>query len=191
MKRKKIASFLEGARRDGSLVSLKRVFDDGTQGGFVIGLGEEWVLLHYLCGDWMRLNGYVALRINDILWVKADTTFATRSLGLRNEQPTPQPDILMVDLPGLLSSADAHFPLIGIHMERKFPGTMYLGRVSRITEKKAWLREISVKAQWREKLYSHRLSDITMIEFGAAYEDALWQVAEHDRRLAERKMDDE
>jgi hypothetical protein len=190
MKRKKIAAFLEKAWRDGSLIRFRRARDTFAWGGFVVGLSDEWMLLHELDDDWMRLNRYSAVRVAEIEQVKIDESFATRAMEIAGERAVPQPDILMIDLPGLLSSADAHFPLINIQLEKKWPGTCYIGRVSKITKQAVWLREIYTKADWQAKPYRYGLKDITMVQFGGGYEAALWQVAEQDRRLAQQRIDD-
>jgi hypothetical protein len=131
MKRKKVVAFLEKAWRKGSLVRLKRARDTFAWGGYVVGLSDEWMLLHELDGNWMRLNGYIAFRVQDIERVKPHTSFAARALELCGERAFPQPDILLLDLPGLLSSADAHFPLVTIHLDDEDPDSFRVGRVDK------------------------------------------------------------
>jgi hypothetical protein len=104
-----------------------------------------------------------------------------RALAYRQIEPFPQPDILLVDLPGLLSSANAHFPLVTVLLEYKHPDICYIGRVHKITGKNLWLREISPAARWEIKPSRYKLKHITRVEFGAGYEEALWQVSEHER----------
>jgi hypothetical protein len=191
MKRKKVVALLEKARRDGSLFRINRARDTLAWGGFVVGLGDEWMLLHELDGNWMRLNGYIAFRVQDIERVKPHTSFAARALELCGERAFPQPDILLLDLPGLLSSADAHFPLVTIHLDDEGTDSFRVGRVQKTTEKTVTLRKIDVEANWVQEPERFRLRNITRVEFGGGYETALWQVAEKERRLAEREIDED
>jgi hypothetical protein len=59
-----------------------------------------------------------------------------------------------------------------------------------MTEKTVTLRKIDIEANWVKQPERFRLGDITRVEFGGGYETALWQVAEQDRRLAEREIDE-
>ena len=57
-----IVKELESARSREALIAATRGFDSRTWRGFVVGLSDDWVLLHLLSGPTMKLNGYVALR---------------------------------------------------------------------------------------------------------------------------------
>lgn len=154
--------------------------------GYVVGLSDEWVLLNNVDSDTMRANGYSAARVKDVtqVWLLRDrhNDVTGRALALRGVTAVPQPDLLLVDLPGLLSSADAHFPLVTVHLENKLPGTCYIGRVTKLTRKGAWLREITPAATWESAPTRYPLKHITRVAFGGGYEEALWQVSEHERQ---------
>jgi hypothetical protein len=56
-----------------------------------------------------------------------------------------------------------------------------VGAFVRSTAKTVALFEISPTAEW-EKVTRFRVADITRLDFGGGYEDALWRVAAEDGR---------
>lgn len=189
MKCAKVVERLREARAKGIPVRvIRREPIPGYLSGYVVGVSDDWVLLHVINGDDMRLNGYAAVRLRDVKKVRRDTSFADRAVRARGERPTEQPDILLYDLPGLLSSADAHFSLINIQTEEKRLDECYIGRISRLTSKRLRLEEIDPKARWRYTR-KYRLKDITCVQFGSGYEEALWLVSESERQRKAKKPD--
>lgn len=181
MKRKRIEYVLQDALDNGIVLRIRRKCDEWNLSGFVVGLGKEWGLLHVVNGDTARLNGYAAFRLKDVTKANEDETAMTASLRLRGEFPVPQPDILLFDLPGLLSSADAHFPLVTIHLEAREPDACYIGRFLRASARKATMRRIDPQAEWQEP-DKFRLANITRVEFGDGYSAALHQVEQFRRQ---------
>jgi len=158
--------------------------------GYVVGLSHEWVLLNKVNGDTMRANGYSAARVKDVqmasLLRDRQDDFVGRALALRGIQAVPQPDILLCDLPSLLSSTTAHSPLVTIHVKKNLldTGGCFIGRVDQIKKKRLVLREMDGTARW-SRTRRLKLKSITHIEFGGGYEEALWQVFEQDRQTTQ------
>jgi hypothetical protein len=182
MNETQIVKELEIALSHETLVSLTRDFDGRAWRGFVVGLEDEWVLLHVLSGATMKLNGFTALRVKDITRVAEDETFATAALKLSGERPRPQLDLLLLDTPGLLSSAGPLFSLLAVFREKKQNGGCYIGKVRELGHKKATLSAVNRGGEWVPEPYSFRYKDITRIDLGDGYLDALWLVARHTRR---------
>lgn len=169
-------------------VRRRAPMDESSMFGWVVGLSKRWVLFHEIDGDTLWPNGYVALRVKDVrraallgdhwdgLWGKV--------IALRGLVPVPQPDVLLVDLPGLLSSANSAFPLINVLTEDLYPDECYVGRVRKISARSLHLDEMTPAAKWEEKSVRYKLKDITSVEFGGGYLDALWQVSQQESRLA-------
>lgn len=164
------------------------VWGNGYFEGYLVGLSNEWALLHVICGNMMSTNGYAAVRVRDIstavLLRERHDGFMVRALALRDDHAVGQPDVLLLDLPGLLSSANTCFPLLVIHTEQRRPDECYIGRVDRITKKRLVLREIDPAAKW-SLTRRYKLKHVTRVEFGGGYEQALWQVSEKDRQTAQ------
>ena len=186
MKRSEIVRTLELAYTTESLIWLRRGCDARPWRGFVVGASETLVLLHVLNSGSMRLNGYTAIRIKDIEECVEDETFVPGALKLLGERPKPQPDLLLLDMPGLLSSVGAHFPLLEVFQE-KSNGSFHIGRVVGFGKKKVHLQTVSRGAEWSE-IVKFSCADITRVDFGDGYDEALWLVARRQpRNLPERK----
>ena len=74
------------------------------------------------------------------------------------------------------ASAGAEFTLITIHRERIKRGVCYIGKLLRTSQRAVTILAIDPQAEWDEA-ESHRLADITLLEFGGAYEDLLFRLA--------------
>jgi hypothetical protein len=194
-KRMKRMTVLANALQFGQLV---RIVAKATPGenldGYVVSLSETFVLLHVLDGGYhMTLNGYVALPIDEIKTARVldnYDSFSDRALKVKGIFPQPQPDILLLDFPGLLSSADAHFPLVAIHADRLYSGCCFIGRVEKLTKRAVRLHKIDPAARWieTEKFF---FDDITRVDFGGGYEEALWLVSQSERSAAATQGTDE
>jgi hypothetical protein len=186
MKRGEIVRVLELAYTTESLVWARRGCDARPWRGFVVGVSEMLVLFHVLSSGTMRLNGYTAIRLKDIEECTEDDTFAPTALKLMGERPKPQPDLLLLDMPGLLSSVGAHFPLLEVFQE-KTNGSFYIGRVVGFGKKKVHLQAVSRAAEWGD-IYKFSCANITRIDFGDGYDQALWLVARRQpRKLPKEK----
>ena len=177
-----IVKELESARSREALIAATRGFDSRTWRGFVVGLSDDWVLLHLLSGPMMKLNGYVALRTADLTEIEDDESFAPLALKLSGERPKEQLDLLMIDLPGILSSATPLFPLLAIFRERLPGGGCYIGKIAKLSPKRIHLRVVNRGGEWVEKPYKFRYKDVTRIDLGDGYLDALWLVARRTHR---------
>jgi hypothetical protein len=173
------------AETSGTIVRFQTRTDTGRrQWGYVVGVGATFALFHMVETDTMRLNGYTALPLTEICKVRLlENEFVHRALRMKEMRATPQPDILLLDFPGLLSSANTVFPLVTVHPDKKWPGTCHIGRVERVTKKSVTLYEIDPQAHW-DGPGTYRFKDITRVDFGGGYEDALWQLSEPVGRAA-------
>lgn len=175
--KEEVRSALQEAWIQDGMVKVKRKRLDSSSTGFVIDISDEWLLIHLVDGNFLQFNGYEALRLGDITKVEKQTNWvvqARESLGL---QPVLQPDVLLVDLPGLISSVNSHFPVLRIEREEIAPDTLYVGRVDKLRKKTVTLRELSTEAQWYSRDIRHRLEDITRVTFGDTYMKLLLEFA--------------
>jgi hypothetical protein len=168
---------LAEALADAPLVQVERFGDRDMLSGFVVGLGEAWLLLH-LVRDGVALDGWTAVPITGVADVTlvGDESFAPRALRLRGVAPEPLPDIALGETRSLVASAQALFPLVTLHLERN-DDICYIGRVEDVDEAGVVLRLLSPAASWEE---SERFpyGEISRIEFGTAYDTALADVAD-------------
>ena len=168
---------LERARRRHLLVRVYREGLDGRGGfseGFVVGLSPRFVVLHRL-DPAMLLDGYSVLHVGDITAVErayCGRKFQEKALALRGQAPKPPEGLDLSSLSAVLMSAGARFPLLAIHRERLRRDACWIGQVASLTDKTFVLREIDTEAEWDGQT-RYRFRDVTLVEFGGSYEQAL------------------
>jgi hypothetical protein len=146
--------------------------------GYVVGIGRRWFLLHLLSPD-IFLNGYSALRIADVNQVKdlgGTESFPARALALAGEKPRRLPEVELSSARTLLATAGAISPVVSIHTERIEPDVCYVGRPLSAT-KRLRLLEVTPQATWESAPSRWAYNDITRVDFGGRYEQALHEVA--------------
>ena len=173
----KVLATLHEVWMEGSLVKVKRERFDNFNHGFVIDISAEWLLLHCFDADYFLFNGYEAVRIRDITQVEKETSWIPRACKEKGLEPVLQPDVLLVDLPGLLSSVNAHYPILGVERENVEPDSIQIGRITKLQKKSVTLSEIGRQAQWHPDETRYRLDDITCVTFGTIYMRMLLEFA--------------
>ena len=96
---------------------------------------------------------------------------------------TTMPEKPSVDLSGIdqiLVSAASCFPLVTIHRETVDPEVCWIGKVVSVVKGKVDLLEIGPDAKWDDEPTVYRTSEITRVNFGGDYEEALRLVSEND-----------
>ncbi|MBC8138181.1 MAG: hypothetical protein H8F28_20060 [Fibrella sp.] len=172
---------LDMAMANSAMVSLRcRAKGGWKYNGYVVGLSENFVLLQNAL-EHVFLNGYSVFPLRELISVKTlPDDFLHRVLQMDNQFPSAPSGIVMDDWQSLVASADAHFPLVTLHLEHEYPDSCYIGRVSEIKKRAVTLREISPKAKWIKEREPYRFKDITQVDFGGRYEAALWRVAQSE-----------
>ncbi|ETI61879.1 hypothetical protein [Marinomonas profundimaris] len=168
---------LEKARTRNNVVRIFREELDGPDSwtdGFVVDANEEMVLLQ-LVDDSVRLNGYQVLFLEDIsdfAHPAPFNDFQKKVLSLRGEEVV-DPEVELDDLAVLLIDISEEFGLVTLHREEVEPDSCEIGRVIKADAVTYELEEIGSDARWFDDTFEYDLYDITRIEFGGAYEDAL------------------
>lgn len=170
---------LAAALESESLVSVASSAEpDVTYRGFVVGLGASWVLLHWLDSS-VRLDGYVALPLEEVEEVDvltADDSVAVAALELRGVRPVALSEVALDGLPSLLASIDRSYPLVSVHRARASPDMFVAGRVAQLGEESFILRHVLPNGRWGDS-GGYRYDEVTRVDFGGDYEDALALVA--------------
>jgi hypothetical protein len=147
----------------------------GTDTGFVVDFSDELILLHNVEWNTFSLNGYTAVRGEDIsgyrFFDKADywQYRAVAKFGLRGVRPV---GISAESLEDLLTTASKRFTLVTIHPERRKPDVCYIGAVTAITGKTVTIENLTADAEWSGPRRIN-LRDITRVDFDSGYERAL------------------
>ena len=164
---------LNAAARDEQLIRLYRPFEQTYVRGYILDVGDEFFLLG-LVSDRLWLDGFECFRVGDVDELVADpyADFTQAALTARGEA-RPTLTLGLADIAALLTSAAEAFPLVTIHKERDQPDACYIGKLISIEGGIAWMLEIGPDAQWDDDPSAHKLAEITRVNFGGDYEDAL------------------
>jgi hypothetical protein len=175
----RVRKALEGAKERDEIVRVYRAgLEDGWAAGFVAGIGPEFFALQ-IFDKACRIDGFNCLRYRDVTDWKAPepySDFLRKALLARGLTPASGLAVELGSLTTILETANKAFPLVAIHLEED-EGVCYIGRVQSITESEVSLLEISPDARWDSAPTLHPLSEITRVDFGGAYEEALHLVA--------------
>jgi hypothetical protein len=163
------------ARRDRVLVKFTRPFEQGSVNGYVIDIGPQFFLVA-LVSDGIRFNGFQCFRLSDVRRLQVPSKYAAcaeAALKKRAERVSKNPHVVITSLPKLLLTANRAFPLVTIHRERVDPDVCQIGHVVDLRNGCVSMLEIGPDAVWDDKPETYSLNEITRVDFGGDYEDAL------------------
>ena len=169
-----VAEQLKAAVETANLVRLVARSEPGHICGYVRTVGAEFALMSVV-GNGIWFDGFNCLRIEDIEALELDphAAFHDAVLKARAETAPELPAVDLDSIENLLTSVSAQFPLISIHTGRVDPDVCYIGRVLSIEGGIVWMLEIDADAVWDADPSAHKLIEITRVDFGGDYEDAL------------------
>jgi hypothetical protein len=152
-----------------------RIKGVGRTTGFVVDFSRDLILFHVLDTDAFQLNGYTVIRSEDVKDYRAfdKAKFwqnrAVRRLKLKPASPV---GILLTSVPELLQSIGSRYPLISFHPERKQPNVCYIGPLLSMNKTTFTIDDLDSNAEWSGPRRL-KFSDVTRIDFGDGYQNAL------------------
>ncbi len=180
--KKRLAGIEEFVGEDIVISIDRKAIDKYNLEGFVVGVGNELLLLQLVDGNTLLLGGYAAVKLAHVRSYRVDKSFRTRALRLMERKPLVPDHVDLTDWASLLESLKNRYPLLMLEMEKKRPGCGFVGQVARQTSRYVTLEEVDTKGQWAEK-EKFRYKDITQIGFENGYVDALAQLVEHEASI--------
>jgi hypothetical protein len=164
------------------LVRFSRRFEETPVRGYVFDVGSKFFLLAVV-SDRLWFDGFECLRIADVRDIEPDqlAAFAEAALKVRGERMPRKPRVNLASIEDLLLSASRAFPLVTIHREAVDPDVCNIGRVVAIDRGRVSLLEINPDATWDAAPSQYRASEITRVNFGGDYEEALHLVGGRPR----------
>ena len=129
----------------------------------------------------VALDGWVGVRLEDIQSVTrfpVEDCFEIKALQAREQWPPRPPDGMALEgTEDLLRTAKHQGPMVSVFREFERPNVCWIGSVRKIEGDTVSLLEVNVAGGWARKPRLFDLDDITRIEFGGGYEEALGLVA--------------
>ena len=186
MKKDQWLKELQAAAQKELVVEIDRDdLSDDLLRGFVIVANKELVMIQNL-SDGVTLDGYTVVRTEDInRFREADADleeFYLTALQIRGQKPSPVEGLSVESIAALLETVAGPFPLATIYNERRDSEECIIGQVVAVRDGEMALLGIDPAAEWDEDPDVYKLKDITRVEFGGSYEEALWLVAEKRSR---------
>jgi hypothetical protein len=173
----KHSSRLAEAMRLGRFLRFSRRFEKPSIRGYVLDMGPRFFLLS-LVSDRIRFDGFECFRVADVKGIRPDpyNAFVESALKRRGERRPKKPRVNVKSIQDLLLSAGRAFPLVTIHREQVDPDVCWIGRVLGVERGRVALLEINPDATWDDNPTEFKLSEITRVNFGGDYENALFLV---------------
>jgi hypothetical protein len=167
--------------RWGQFVGIRRWIPESDHlDGFVVAQSERWVLLARL-SDRITLDGWTAVRVRDVQSVALDPAgdcFEIKALKARGQWPPNAPESVdITTVSAILRSVSAGGWLTAIFREFERPDVTWIGDVRTVANSAVSLLEVSVAGGWARRPRRFDLDDLTRIDFGGGYEEALSLVA--------------
>ena len=181
---------LQEARQGRVLVRVeRRKLEQGWMDGRVASVGPHLLALH-LVDDSIVYNGFTVLRLKDITALHVPTPYAgfmEHALKLRKQRAPRCTWLDVASVESVVQSAARKFPLVTIYQETIDPDSCLIGVPSDIDARMMRLRLVDPNAMFGPD-EAVALRNVTRVDFGGGYEDALWQVLSErgpaDRRTA-------
>jgi len=161
------------------LVEINREpIDEHPLEGFLLEQTKELILLNLVNSEVVCLNGYSVVRRRDVrkLKIERKDAFMIRALHLKNIAPSKPSGVSLAGWPVLLESLTREFPLFTIHQEWLDSEVCFVGRLATVSVRTFGLKEIDPDARWNRSR-SYKFKDLTKVDFGGGYEDALARLA--------------
>ena len=180
IQKKKLLARLERAQEQRLFISVRRWIPNSDRiDGFVVGIGAKWVAIANL-GSGIHLDGWCLLRIKDIQSVYFEPEpdcFEVKALQAREEWPPVAPPIDLDSSVGVITSTSAATVMLSVHVEFDRPDICWVGSITAVNQETFELLEVSTRASWNRGPRPVDFDDLTRVDFGAGYEEALSLVA--------------
>lgn len=175
-----VLSRLVRAQQGQLLVSVRRWIPDADRlEGFVVGISRKWVALQRV-SDRIEFDGWNLIRMKDIQAVSIDPDpecFEVKALKARSLWPPSAPELSLDDVGRAVESAASATAMVSVFDEFSRPDVCWIGDVTSLDDSKLHLREVNTRGGWARKPRTFDPADVTRIDFGGGYEEALRLVA--------------
>ena len=165
-------------------VRFEHAFEAGFNRGYVLDVGKEFFLFA-MVDDTIRFDGFQCMRMKDVRKFREDpyAEFAAAALRARKESIARKPKVTVGSVAEILLSISKISSLVTIHRHKVKPDSCWIGKAIEVTDREVLLLEIGPDAKWDKKPTKFRLKEITEVEFGGGYEEALLLVGGEPAKL--------
>ncbi|MDJ0848300.1 MAG: hypothetical protein QNK04_07990 [Myxococcota bacterium] len=169
-------ALLESACADAMVVRITRgEFEDEGDLAYIGGLGNELMLLLCISKE-IHFDGFAVVRIADVTHLDAPhdhADFVAEALRRRGESVATAPAVSLLGMAAAVRTAGRIFPLVTLFREEADSDVCHIGKVVEVGDERVHLVEIDPDARWDEETTAYRVSEVTRVDFGGRYEEAL------------------
>ena len=181
--KKKLAGIADLVGQDVVVRLDRKPIDNFGLDGFVVSVSEKLLCLHVVDGKTLMLNGYSIVRLSDIRSYQVDeAAFIDRALRLLGRVPIAPDGFDLSGWGPLLSSVQLKYSLVSISTEKDAPGCLFIGRLVKTSRRSVVIEAVDVGGRW-EGRQKFAYKDITMLDLGDGYVNALAAVMAHEDNL--------
>lgn len=174
---KAVRTQLVSATSRKEIVRIERnMFEAGNVEGFVAKCGADVFVLEVL-DEGVRLNGFSCMRYVDVSLCEAPApheAFQRRVLAARGYSRRADVISDSATLASVLGDARRLFPLVTVWREAVTADSCFIGAITDLSAETLTLKEITPDGVWESATSQYALRDLTRVDFGGAYEDALF-----------------
>ncbi len=171
---------IQKAIESGNLVRIDRAkLEVGSSIGYLTGYSDELVMLQLVDSE-IRYNGFQVLRMEDITTFACPAPhqdFIENAMELRKLDRPAAPDLDLTNLGMAFATLKRRAPLVTVYLELDEPDGCYIGSIDTVSHDRLTMYYIDPDAYFDEEPTEYRFSEITRIDFGGGYEEALHLVA--------------
>ncbi len=170
------------SRSDSGIRIYRAQIDSDWLHGRVVAIGAQFFAIE-LVSDAIYLDGYVCLRYTDVSEIEMPDpswSFIEKALSLRAQRTHDKISLNCTSVETVLRSIPANFGLISITRDKVDSDSCYIGKIRGLTNDSVSLSTINPEAKWDSEPMTIKLADVTRVDFGGAYEEALELVANAD-----------
>jgi hypothetical protein len=180
MKMSKVRRRLEKSLNEGRIATAVRdAFEITMTDGFVIALTDDWLVMHAL-DDGVYLDDIVMLRLRDVsrVWFRDDNAYHHRAIaGIGRSAAAFECDD-SASASQLLSATSARADIFAIHLEGLDGEPLFIGRLVNLRKKSFDFHYVGRDGVWASEVDRLKYRDITRIEVGGRYLQALNRFAD-------------
>lgn len=143
--------------------------------GFVVGVGEHWVVLQSLA-DTVYIDGYDVVRLADITDVTDDREGGYIERAVTELGGRPEVDFRLphdADAKDVLQAAADHSGIIGVYLEANWDSPRLFGHLGDVRTKKFDMQLINPRGVWTTGFTRWKYKDVTGVTLGGRYGHAL------------------
>lgn len=180
MKGEKIDRRLAASMTDGRIVTVVRdAFELMLTDGFVLDASSDWIVLHRLA-DGAHLDDVVMVRRKDVsrVWFRDDDAYHHRAITGLGVEVASYDGAGRETTKDLLEAPTANGTIVALHMEGLVGEPLVVGRILKMRTKSLDFHYVGRDGRWAKDTERWRYRDITRIELGGRYLDALNRFAD-------------